>query len=323
MSMTKVTLEGSTFELGPGETVLNGLLRNGVHVTSSCRVGACQTCLMRATQGAVPAASQYGLKDTMKARGYFLACVCRPEEDLELKGAGADIQVSASIVGLDKLSPTVVRVRLKTERAFDYRPGQYAVILRNDGLARSYSLASLPSEDALEMHVRKVPQGRMSSWLFDEAKVGDAVVLQGPSGECFYVAGQPEQPLLLAGTGTGLAPLYGVLRDALLQGHTGPIWLFHGAIEPSGLYLVSELRAIAEAHANVRYIPCVLRGEEAGEVRVGPLDQVLFKDLPKLKGFRSFVCGDPALVTALKKKIFLAGAPLREIYADAFLPSLS
>jgi NAD(P)H-flavin reductase/ferredoxin len=321
--MTKVTLEGSTFELGPGETVLNGLLRNGVHVTSSCRVGACQTCLMRATQGAVPAASQYGLKDTMKARGYFLACVCRPEEDLELKGAGADIQVSASIVGLDKLSPTVVRVRLKTERAFDYRPGQYAVILRNDGLARSYSLASLPSEDALEMHVRKVPQGRMSSWLFDEAKVGDAVVLQGPSGECFYVAGQPEQPLLLAGTGTGLAPLYGVLRDALLQGHTGPIWLFHGAIEPSGLYLVSELRAIAEAHANVRYIPCVLRGEEAGEVRVGPLDQVLFKDLPKLKGFRSFVCGDPALVTALKKKIFLAGAPLREIYADAFLPSLS
>jgi len=321
--MTKVTLEGSTFELGPGETVLNGLLRNGVHVTSSCRVGACQTCLMRATQGAVPAASQYGLKDTMKARGYFLACVCRPEEDLELKGAGADIQVSASIVGLDKLSPTVVRVRLKTERAFDYRPGQYAVILRNDGLARSYSLASLPSEDALEMHVRKVPQGRMSSWLFDEAKVGDAVVLQGPSGECFYVAGQPEQPLLLAGTGTGLAPLYGVLRDALLQGHTGPIWLFHGALEPSGLYLVSELRAIAEAHANVRYIPCVLRGEEAGEVRVGPLDQVLFKDLPKLKGFRSFVCGDPALVTALKKKIFLAGAPLREIYADAFLPSLS
>lgn len=321
--MTKVTLEGSTFELGPGETVLNGLLRNGVHVTSSCRVGACQTCLMRATQGAVPAASQYGLKDTMKARGYFLACVCRPEEDLELKGAGADIQVPASIVGLDKLSPTVVRVRLKTERAFDYRPGQYAVILRNDGLARSYSLASLPSEDALEMHVRKVPQGRMSSWLFDEAKVGDAVVLQGPSGECFYVAGQPEQPLLLAGTGTGLAPLYGVLRDALLQGHTGPIWLFHGAIEPSGLYLVSELRAIAEAHANVRYIPCVLRGEEAGEVRVGPLDQVLFKDLPKLKGFRSFVCGDPALVTALKKKIFLAGAPLRDIYADAFLPSLS
>jgi NAD(P)H-flavin reductase/ferredoxin len=321
--MTKVTLEGSTFELGPGETVLNGLLRNGVHVTSSCRVGACQTCLMRATQGAVPAASQYGLKDTMKARGYFLACVCRPEEDLELKGAGADIQVPASIVGLDKLSPTVVRLRLKTERAFDYRPGQYAVILRNDGLARSYSLASLPSEDALEMHVRKVPQGRMSSWLFDEAKVGDAVVLQGPSGECFYVAGQPEQPLLLAGTGTGLAPLYGVLRDALLQGHTGPIWLFHGAIEPSGLYLVSELRAIAEAHANVRYIPCVLRGEEAGEVRVGPLDQVLFKDLPKLKGFRSFVCGDPALVTALKKKIFLAGAPLREIYADAFLPSLS
>jgi NAD(P)H-flavin reductase len=323
MNMAKVTLEGSTYELGPGETVLNGLLRNGVHVTSSCRVGACQTCLMRATSGAVPAASQYGLKDTMKARGYFLSCVCRPEEDLELKGAGADVQVPATITELEKLSPSVVRVRLKPERPLDYRAGQYAVILRKDGLARSYSLASLPTDDALEMHVRKLPQGRMSSWLFDEAVVGESVVLQGPSGECFYMAGQPEQPLLLAGTGTGLAPLYGVLRDALLQGHTGPIWLFHGAVEPSGLYLVSELRVIAASHPNVRYVPCVLRGEEAGDVRVGPLDQVLFKELPKLKGFRAFVCGDPALVAALKKKIFLAGAPLKEIFADAFLPSLS
>lgn len=321
--MAKVTLGGQTFELGPRETVLSALLRSGVHVPSSCRVGACQTCLMRATRGAVPATSQYGLKDTMKARGYFLSCVCRPEEDLELTGAGADVQVAASIAGLERLSPSVVRVRLRPERAFDYRAGQYAVILRSDGLARSYSLASLPSEEELEMHVRKLPQGKMSSWLFDEARVGDAVVLQGPSGECFYVGGQPEQPLLLAGTGTGLAPLYGVLRDALGQGHTGPIWLFHGAVEPSGLYLVSELRALAAAHPNVHYVPCVLRGEEAGEVRAGPLDQVLFGVLPKLKGFRAFVCGDPGLVGALKKKIFMAGAPLREIYADAFLPSAS
>lgn len=321
--MAKVTLEGSLYELASGETVLSALLRNGVHVSSSCRVGACQTCLMRATQGAIPAASQYGLKDSMKARGYFLACVCRPEEDLELKGAGADIQAPAAIVGLDKLSSSVVRVRLKTERAFDYRPGQYAVILRDDGLARSYSIASLASEEALEMHVRRLPNGRMSSWLFDEAVVGDKVLLQGPSGECFYVAGQPEQPLLLAGTGTGLAPLFGILRDALALGHTGPIWLFHGALDPSGLYLVSELRTIAASHPNVTYLPCVLRGDEAGDVRVGPLDQVLFKELPKLKGFRAFVCGDPALVAALKKKIFLAGAPLREIYADAFLPSVA
>ncbi|NUQ75359.1 MAG: 2Fe-2S iron-sulfur cluster binding domain-containing protein [Polyangiaceae bacterium] len=319
--MAKVTLDGSTYEVEKGETVLGALLRHGVHAPSSCRMGACQTCLMRATRGAVPPASQYGLKDSMKARGYFLACVCKPEQDLELKGAGADVQVSAAIVGLDKLSPSVVRVRFKTEREFDYRPGQYAVILRQDGLARSYSIASLTSEEAIEMHVRKLPNGRMSTWLFDEAVVGEKVVLQGPSGECFYVAGQPEQPLLLAGTGTGLAPLYGIVRDALAQGHTGPIWLFHGAVEPSGLYLVNELRAIAATHPNVTYVPCVLKGEEAGEVRVGALDQVLFKELPKLKGFRAFVCGDPGLVAALKKKIFLAGAPLREIYADAFVPS--
>ena len=62
----------------------------------------------------------------------------------------------------------------------------------------------------------------MSGWLGTEARPGEAVRLQGPVGECFYVPGQPEQPLLLAGTGTGLAPLYGIVRDALAAGPHRP-----------------------------------------------------------------------------------------------------
>ena len=45
------------------------------------------------------------------------------------------------------------------------------------GLTRSYSLASLPREGTLELHVRRIPGGSMSGWLFDRAKPGDAVQL--------------------------------------------------------------------------------------------------------------------------------------------------
>jgi NAD(P)H-flavin reductase len=319
--MASVKHEGKTYEINQGETVLGALLRGGVKVSYACRAGACQSCLMRAERGAVPASAQAGLKDTMKARGYFLACCCRPEEDLDVTTAGADVQVPATITSIDRLTESVARVRLKPSGPWEYRPGQYAVLLRDDGLARSYSLASLPTEDAVEMHVRKMPSGRMSGWLYDTAKPGDAVRLQGPSGECFYMPGRPEQPLLLAGTGTGLAPLYGVVRDALAQGHTGPIWLYHGARSSRDLYLTSELSALAERHPNVQYCPTVLEGEAAGRVTVGPLDKTVLGVHPKLAGVRVFVCGNPDLVPQLKKKFYLAGASLREIHADPFLPS--
>jgi CDP-4-dehydro-6-deoxyglucose reductase, E3 len=115
--MPSVIYEGQRYELEPGETVLEALLRQQVQVPNSCRAGVCQSCLMRAVGGAVPEKAQAGLKDTMKARGYFLACSCHPEGDLEIKKAGADVQVPGTIAGLERLSPSVVRVKVRCERA--------------------------------------------------------------------------------------------------------------------------------------------------------------------------------------------------------------
>jgi ferredoxin-NADP reductase len=161
----------------------------------------------------------------------------------------------------------------------------------------------------------------MSGWFHTEARRGDAVSLSGPSGECFYVAGREQQPLLLAGTGTGLAPLYGIARDALGRGHAGPIHLFHGALHRAGLYLVEELRALAARYPQFRYTPAVLHGEAQDGIVVGPLLATLDTLLPDLTGWRGFVCGDPGIVTSLKKQLFLAGMASRDIYADSFLPS--
>ncbi|QRK10203.1 2Fe-2S iron-sulfur cluster binding domain-containing protein [Archangium violaceum] len=319
--MARVKHEGQWYGLDEGESVLDGLLRRGVEVPHSCRAGACQSCLMRAERGEVPARAQVGLKETLKARGYFLACACQPEGELEVAGAGADLRVPARITSLERLSDSVLCVRLRPEGDFEYRAGQYVSVLRTDGLARSYSLASLPHEDTLALHVRRVPGGRMSGWLFEEARPGDVLELQGPAGECFYVPGRPEQSLLLVGTGTGLAPLYGIIRDALERGHTGPIWLFHGAVDVSGLYLVEELRALQSRHPQLQYRPCVSKGQARVGVTVGALDAIIKEVCPRPAGWRGYLCGSPDLVLSLRKKLFLAGLSLKEIHADAFLPS--
>jgi CDP-4-dehydro-6-deoxyglucose reductase, E3 len=319
--MSAIGYEGQSYALLEGESVLDALLRNRVKAAHSCKSGSCGSCLMRASQGSVPARAQSGLKDSWKAQGYFLACVCHPEADLQVTIVGQDARLGATIKSLDLLSREVLRVRFQCDEPIAFRAGQYVSVIRADGLARSYSIASLPEESELELHVRRIVDGRMSGWLHDEARIGERLSILGPSGECFYVPGKPDQPMLLAGTGTGLAPLYGILRDALKHGHRGPIRLFHGALQAGGLYLVDELRRLVERHSQVEYTPAVLNGTESDSMAVGSIDQIVLKRFPKLSGWRGYICGDPSIVHLLKKKLFLSGMASREIYADAFLPA--
>ncbi len=310
--MAVIDWDGQQVELASGESVLDGLLRIGAAVPHSCRAGVCQSCLLRASSGKPTLASQVGLKAAWVEQSCFLACVCHPTENLVVGLPGAGVRSTARLLETRWLSPTVLRVLLEPDAPSAHRAGQYLTLFREDGLARSYSIASLPSEGGLELHVRIVPNGQMSSWLAQSASPGIKVGLQGPAGNCFYTKGAIDQPLLLAGTGTGLAPLYGILRDALEQGHQGPIWLYHGALNAQGLYLQDELEALAAKHSNLQYQPALLDTH-------GPITDVIFSAHPQLKGWRGYICGDPAVVQQLKKRVFLAGMASRDIHSDAFV----
>ncbi len=327
MSHASPTLRfaGETIALERGQTVLEALEARGVAVPSSCRAGACQSCTMRAVSGELPSESQAGLSPAKRALGHFLACVCRPAGDLEVASLGDAAELSATIVEVRRTSGAVLLVRLRTASPLDYRPGQFITLLRPDGLARPYSIASVPALDGpseLHLHVRHYPGGAMSGWLAG-VREGVEVSLRGPFGECFYVAEDRDAPLLLVGSGTGLAPLYGIARDALAGGHRGPITLLYGARRAEDLYLREELALLAAEHDNLELIASALEVGEAVDVDGRALDVIALERAPAdfSRGLRVFLCGAPALVNGLRRQLFMAGASMRSIFADAFLPS--
>lgn len=323
--MPTITYEGRSIEAGPDEPVLDALLRAGERVAHSCRSGICRCCIMRAISGAPDAASQAGLSPALQEKGFFLPCVCRATSDLVVaKPTDAIANTTGRIGSVETVGRDVVRVFVRTDAPFEFRPGQFVSLVRSDGLARSYSLANAPStENTLEFHVRRVPRGRMSTWLSDDARPGDPIDVRGPFGECHYQSTDPAEPLVLIGVGTGLAPLLGVLRDAIARRHEGRISLFHGARDPGGLYLVDELREIERTNPDFEYVPSVLSGEGAIGVHIGALDGAVRSRCPSLAGHRVFICGDPEFVRATRKAVFLAGASMNAIHSDSFAPSPS
>jgi NAD(P)H-flavin reductase len=160
----------------------------------------------------------------------------------------------------------------------------------------------------------------MSTWFHDQATPGDRLKISGPRGDCFYAADvDAHETLILAGTGTGIAPLYALLREALNAGHKGQIWLYHGGLSEDRLYLVAELTELANTYHQVHYLPCVLKGSDSSQFRHGNLNELVLSDLTQSQPNRAYLCGDPDLVYDLRKKLFLAGLALQKIQADAFI----
>lgn len=317
----QLSYQGSVYRPQEGESVLACLLREGVLLPHACKAGVCQSCLVKCETGDIPREAQMGLKDTLAAGGFFLACQCVPTSDMVITDPSeAGLDVKAHILEKTFLNHQVMLLRLHVREPFAPRPGQYLTLLNTEGTARSYSVANNPENDGyVELHIKIIENGRMGGWLI-EAALGQEVILRGPHGSCFYApSAEKDYPITLAGTGTGLAPLYGIALDALAQGHAGPIHLFHGGRDEEDLYLNAALLALEDTYENFTYTPCVLQSEQTAPQ---DLKEALLASLPQDKAhIRLFLCGSPQTVNTLKTKAFLSGLSSKHIFVDAFLPS--
>lgn len=323
--MSQVHFEDAVIDLNEGESVLDGLLRSGVDIAFGCKSGVCQSCLVEVADGDPPSHAQKGLSDAQTALGYMLSCQCQPTGTMTIKRVDASAQmIPAEVIEKHWLNDNVLGLRLKSP--LTYRAGQYVTLWRNETVARSYSLASHPeSEDFLEFHIKVIPEGQVSSWLAKDVSEGETVSLQGPMGTCFYTASSPEQPILMAAIGTGLAPIYGILKDALAQGHFGPIDVVLGAKDASGFYYLDALAELAQHYENLS-IHAVSQDASIAECEGITSVQSDVYDYcnelwPNLKGYRIFLCGADSFVKKLRKQSFLAGAGMGDISADVFIPA--
>ena len=318
--MTKLSISGNDYSCHLEETVLDALLRQDVDVSYSCKKGTCHSCLLQSQSSKPPKAAQNGLKDTLKIQNYFLACSCIPEQDMEIRlPEQSEFYTEGKIVVKQMLNRNTVLVIIECKDILEFKAGQFVNLQRADGLTRSYSIANTPQEsNTLEFHIRILADGKFSEWVADSLNEGDLLAVSEPQGHCFYLPDKKDQGILLVGTGTGLAPLAGILTDALSHGHSGPIHLFHGSREVEDLYRIDEMLQLSNEHPNFSYTPCVSGKHAPKGFSHGRVNEVVLNILPSLDSWRVFLCGNPDMVKQMKMESFLKGASMEDIYTDAF-----
>ena len=164
----------------------------------------------------------------------------------------------------DRSYPSLVRIRFSVDDPqFDFVPGQY-VTIRFRGTPRPYSIASSPNDEEVELCIRRVPGGELTSDLFEGVAVGDTLTVRGPNGE--FVPNEPSgRDVAMLATGTGVAPLHSMIRYAFeegrdeFEGERRDYWLFLGAGWKDDLSYRDRFEALEEEHDNFHFVPTLSR----------------------------------------------------------------
>jgi naphthalene 1,2-dioxygenase ferredoxin reductase component len=313
----------------PGANLLEALLAANIPVSYSCKAGRCGTCRCRIVGGEVLDHGRQSPRpmdndeDVVLACQTYLADSCTieiPEPD-EIVTHPARV-VRATVVRNDKLTHDVQHLVLRPAKPIEYSPGQYFQIEFGPGLSRPYSMANLSTEAESEMHIRVVPNGRVSGFIAEHLQPGASAKMTGPLGTS-YLRKQHVGPILCVAGGTGLAPILAIIRGAIADRLKNPIHLYFGVRSPADLYGKDWLDALALQHGRLTVHTVFASGGNAHRQRTGLVTQAIESDLKDLAGWCAYICGSPPMVEAVTLLVKRLGIDRRRIYADAFYPQSS
>jgi len=337
--VVRLTPANVEFRTEPKQTLLQAALNQGIAFPHDCRAGGCATCKCRLVRGKVKELTDksYLLSAEELRENYVLACQSVPQGDVEVEvqlweaGALADTQQSAAcITHMTPVTDDIVHLTVEFEHALSFTPGQYCELSAREGSAagvtRRYSFANVPESCGTsrrgEFFIRRVPGGRFTEWLANEAQPGDALDVAAPHGD--FVLRESAGPILCIAGGSGLAPVLSMLRGALLSlPKPREVTLIFGARRRQDLYMLDAIEALRrEWPTRFDFVP-VLADEPAGSAWSGRRG-LIGEHLPGVLGStaaaqQAYLCGPPGMIDSCTGVLREAGVPETAIFFDKFL----
>jgi len=227
-------------------------------------------------------------------------------------------------------------------------PGQHADVrlTAEDGYTaqRSYSIASAPMADRLELTVQRLDDGEVSPYLAGFAEPGDQFDLRGPIGGWFTWSPPPEpaepaepsepaatesvepagaelKPLMLLAGGSGIVPLMSMIRAHGAAQSKVPVGLIYSVRSPSDVIYASELseRSVSSPlSVTYLYTRAAHRGVPPGRINAAVIATSAF---PPDSSPDIFVCGPSGFVEAATSLLVEAGHEEGSIKTERFGPT--
>ncbi len=212
-------------------------------------------------------------------------------------------------------------------KLLDFIPGQFVTLMlpSADGVKRrSYSIASVPGEQNLEVAISYVKGGYASELLFN-LQPGQSVPAMGPVGK-LILQEEPVKRIFLVGTGTGVAPyraMLPMLAQKLQQGDFQVI-LLQGVQYRKDLLYGDDFLAFADTHPNAQFFAHYSR-EDLSDARSYECKGYVQQHFSGLSLHPEhdvvYLCGNPNMIDAAFELLQAQGLPSKNIRREKYISS--
>jgi ferredoxin-NADP reductase len=234
---------------------------------------------------------------------------------------------ASTVTSVRDETATARTIALKIPAWPGHRAGQHVDVRLTaaDGYSaqRSYSIASAPDGDQVELTVQRLADGEVSPYLADVLAAGDLLELRGPIGGWFVWEPAPAPVLLVAG-GSGVVPLMAMIRARAATGTHSPFRLVYSVRGPDDALYAAELaeRQRGDEGLHVAYV-YTRKAPPGWPVPPGRIGAGVLT-VPGWAPDRNpavFVCGPTGFVEAAANLLVDAGHDPRAIKTERFGPS--
>ncbi|MDD3265836.1 MAG: FAD-binding oxidoreductase [Burkholderiales bacterium] len=326
MTLITITPANLVFAIDENEDILSAAIRHNINLPHGCQNGECGSCKAKITCGEAyykEIINSNFLSEKEIADGYYLLCKTYVKTDCTIKIPGffnlSPIRTMPSkITNIDKFGTTaIVKLKLPAAQKFEFQAGQYIdVIYENQ--TRSYSIANSPNYNELELHIRYHPGGLFSQAIWNDLQIGSLIRFRGPLGN--FTLRDSDNPILMVCTGTGIAPIKGLLEYMISTNNTRQIHLIWGDNIVEDFYLkdmIENWKTKLDLTVNF----CTMEQEIDGYYH-GMVTEFVAQNYTTLANHEVYACGNPKMI----EDIFTFGSTNLQLtednfYSDSFTPS--
>ncbi len=215
-------------------------------------------------------------------------------------------------------------------RELAYRAGQFLTFLipmHGHEVRRSYSMSSAPAVDLFPaITVKRVPNGEVSRFWIDTVREGDVLQVLEPSGRFTLDQENVSRDIVMIGGGSGITPLFSLLKQALATEERSFITLFYANRNERSTLFSDQIRQLEQRHPD-RFKVIHLHSQPdddwigiRGRINNARLEQMLSSTLHYDKGdARFFICGPPELMRTVDITLHYLGFGKEQIRKENFV----